>query len=176
MADRERSPRKTGPVAHGCAGGQENAEPGHISFTNEGIREEKCGCDGSCELTECANAAKAQVCEEETSSVGDSRCHNRFRTCRLQLRVTRQGIGVFAARPIEPKTVVRQYEGAYVLAAQRDASYTIKLNARDAGGRQVFVSAKHGGSKARFVAHACNPNTEYVYVRGLRRVVVSLLS
>ena len=102
-------------------------------------------------------------------------CQNRFRTCSLQLRITHLGIGVFAARSIDPGTVVCQYWGTYVLSKQFDEAYTIKLNARDAGGRQVFVSAEHGGSKARFIAHACKLNTEYVERRGLRRVVISLV-
>ena len=63
--------------------------PDIISFANEEIREEKCKCVWSCELTKCADAVKAQVCEDETCSVGAKMCQNKFRTCRLQLRVTR---------------------------------------------------------------------------------------
>uniref|UniRef100_A0AAV1UU21 Metallothionein n=1 Tax=Peronospora matthiolae TaxID=2874970 RepID=A0AAV1UU21_9STRA len=52
--------------------------PDKISFSNEGVQEEKCGCVGSYELTECAYAVEAQVCEEETCSLGEKWCRNRF--------------------------------------------------------------------------------------------------
>ncbi|CAI5711457.1 unnamed protein product [Hyaloperonospora brassicae] len=134
--------------------------PEQISFDIEGARQTKCGCKDFCDITDCANAAEYQVCEEENCSPGASRCQNRFRTCRLHLRVTRQGIGVFASRTIAAGTVVCQYWGTYVLNPQPKAAYTIQLKQRDAGGRRVYVSAEQGGWKARFIAHACNPNTE----------------
>ncbi|CAI5738816.1 unnamed protein product [Peronospora destructor] len=146
-----------------------------ISFDITGVREGKCGCVTWCEITQCANAAESQVCEE-TCSVGARMCQNRFRTCRLHLRVTRQGIGVFASKA--SSTTDR---GVSILGcicphpAPRGSVYHLP---EPEGRRRApsLVSADDGGSKARFVAHSCTLNTVYEEARGRRRVMVSLVS
>ena len=80
--------------------------PEQISFDIERARQSKCGCKDVFDITDCANAVEYQFCEEETCTPGAGRCQNRFRTCRLQLRVTPQGKGVFASRPIATGVVV----------------------------------------------------------------------
>ncbi|CAH0484257.1 unnamed protein product [Peronospora farinosa] len=57
--------------------------PYKISFNIPGAREEKCGCEGRCEIATCPNAAEKQM--------------------------TRTGIGVVATRPIPAGGVVCQY-------------------------------------------------------------------
>ncbi|CAI5739148.1 unnamed protein product [Peronospora farinosa] len=83
--------------------------PYKISFNIPGAREEKCGCEGRCEIATCPNAAEKQVCETVTCTPGAKACDNRFRQRRLELKMTRTGIGVVATRPIPAGGVVCQY-------------------------------------------------------------------
>uniref|UniRef100_A0AAV1V165 SET domain-containing protein n=1 Tax=Peronospora matthiolae TaxID=2874970 RepID=A0AAV1V165_9STRA len=150
--------------------------PDNISFRMDGAREEKSGCVGRCFLGCCRNARVAQVCEAETCSVGAKGCENRFRQRRLTLKQTDTGLGVFAARSIRAGDVVCQYYGKYAHEVSSYAHYTIELTERDANGWRVYVCAESCGSIARFIAHACQPNTNFVEVRGIRRPIISLVA
>ena len=48
--------------------------PEHISFDIEEARWAKYGCKEFCDITDCANAAEFQVCDEETCTPGADRC------------------------------------------------------------------------------------------------------
>ncbi|UIZ29250.1 hypothetical protein KXD40_003194 [Peronospora effusa] len=52
--------------------------PYKISFNIPGAREEKCGCEGRCEIATCPNAAEKQVCETVTCTPGAKACDNQF--------------------------------------------------------------------------------------------------
>ncbi|UIZ24917.1 hypothetical protein KXD40_006808 [Peronospora effusa] len=89
--------------------------PDKITFDNRDVREEKCGCKDRCDIATCLNAVEEQVCETGTCTPGVKACDNRFRQRRMQLKMTRTGIGVMAARHIPAGAVVCQYWGKYVV-------------------------------------------------------------
>lgn len=109
--------------------------PDRIRFDLRDVRQDECGCRERCEFATCKNAAESQVCEAETCTPGAEKCANRFRQQRLQLRMTRTGLGVVAGRAIPAGTVICPYWG----------QYTIRLRERDEDGRQVYVCAEEGG-------------------------------
>lgn len=79
-----------------------------------------------------------------------------------------QGRGVFAVRPIESGTWIVQYTGETITHEESDRRYD------DAAMRRhhtfLFILDDHsvidagvGGSDARYINHACEPNCEAVY-------------
>uniref|UniRef100_A0AAV1UFH1 SET domain-containing protein n=1 Tax=Peronospora matthiolae TaxID=2874970 RepID=A0AAV1UFH1_9STRA len=142
----------------------------------DGAREEKCGCVERCFLGCCRNAREAQVCEAETCSVGAKGCENRFRQRRLTLKRTDMGLGCSLPARSERATSCASKYGKYAHEVSPYAHYTIELTERDVNGWRVYVCAEDGGSIARFIAHACQPNTNFLEERGIRRPIISLVA
>lgn len=79
----------------------------------------------------------------------------------------RTGLGLFAATPIEKRTLVLEYKGrriptklAQEIEKRRANKYLFEINGR------WTIDGSSRRNLARYVNHACEPNTEAELIRG----------
>jgi len=79
----------------------------------------------------------------------------------------RTGLGLFATAPIEKRTLVLEYEGrriptklAQEIEKRRANKYLFEINGR------WTIDGSSRRNLARYVNHACEPNTEAELIRG----------
>jgi SET domain-containing protein len=80
---------------------------------------------------------------------------------------SRTGLGLFATVPIEDRTLVIEYKGrriptklAQEIEKRRANKYLFEIN------RRITIDGSSRQNLARYVNHACDPNTEAELLRG----------
>ena len=81
---------------------------------------------------------------------------------------SRTGLGLFATKPIEKRTIIVEYKGRRVTNEEadrleaRDSRYMYELNSR------WTVDGSARSNVARYANHSCRPNAESDVIRGPR--------